>query len=124
MPQLEVEDITLRFGGVVALDDLSFRAEPDSITSLIGPNGAGKTTLFNVVTRLYEANSGSVRLDGQELLATPAHEIANLGIARTFQNLARQRDDRRALERRRRVRHLAVWPAVSRSGSGDQAAWL
>ncbi|MCB1026455.1 MAG: ABC transporter ATP-binding protein [Microthrixaceae bacterium] len=88
MPQLEVDDITLRFGGVVALDSLSFQAGADSITALIGPNGAGKTTLFNVVTRLYEPNSGSVRLDGRELLSTPAHQIAHLGIARTFQNLA------------------------------------
>lgn len=88
MPQLEVDDITLRFGGVVALDALSFQVEPNSITALIGPNGAGKTTLFNVVTRLYEPNSGSVRLDGQDLLSTPAHQIAHLGIARTFQNLA------------------------------------
>ncbi|MEZ5383722.1 MAG: ABC transporter ATP-binding protein [Microthrixaceae bacterium] len=88
MPQLEVDDITLRFGGVIALDALSFTVQPDSVTALIGPNGAGKTTLFNVVTRLYEADSGSVRLDGDELLATPAHHIATKGIARTFQNLA------------------------------------
>ncbi len=88
MPQLDAKDITLRFGGVVALDALSFSAAPDSITALIGPNGAGKTTLFNVVTRLYEPNSGSVLLDGEELLTTKAHDIAHLGIARTFQNLA------------------------------------
>ena len=88
MPQLEAKDVTLRFGGVVALDSLSFTAAPDSITALIGPNGAGKTTLFNVVTRLYEPNLGSVLLDGQELLTTKAHDIAQLGIARTFQNLA------------------------------------
>ena len=88
MPQLDAKDITLRFGGVVALDALSFSAAPNSITALIGPNGAGKTTLFNVVTRLYEPNSGSVLLDGKELLTTKAHDIAHLGIARTFQNLA------------------------------------
>jgi branched-chain amino acid transport system ATP-binding protein len=85
---LEIVDVGVRFGGVVALDGLTFNIEQGEIAALIGPNGAGKTTLFNVVSRLYEASEGSVRFDGQDLLALPAHRIASLGIARTFQNLA------------------------------------
>ncbi len=85
---LSVRDITVRFGGIVALDGLSFDIEPGQICGLIGPNGAGKTTMFNVVSRIYQPASGSVRFDGRELLDVPAHGIARLGIARTFQNLA------------------------------------
>ncbi len=87
-PLLEVRDVTVRFGGVVALDELSFGIQEGAICGLIGPNGAGKTTCFNVVSRLYEATSGRVYFDGQDLLAKPAHRIASVGIARTFQNLA------------------------------------
>jgi branched-chain amino acid transport system ATP-binding protein len=78
----------VRFGGVVALDDLSFTVEPGSICALIGPNGAGKTTLFNVLSRLYQPNSGSVVFDGRNLLTVPAHTIVRVGLARTFQNVA------------------------------------
>lgn len=85
---LEVADVGVRFGGVVALDGLSFSIDDGHICALIGPNGAGKTTLFNVVSRLYEPSQGSVRFDGLELLALSPHRIAALGIARTFQNLA------------------------------------
>jgi branched-chain amino acid transport system ATP-binding protein len=86
---LRVDDVGVRFGGVVALDSLTFDIQPGTITSLIGPNGAGKTTLFNVVSRLYEANQGRITYDGSvDLLAVPAHRIAPLGITRTFQNLA------------------------------------
>src|SRR5690606_4621468 len=85
---LEVVDVGVRFGGVVALDSLSFTIEPGQICALIGPNGAGKTTLFNVVSRIYEPPSGSVRFDGHDLLGLPAHRIAELGVGRTFQNLA------------------------------------
>jgi len=85
---LEVDDVAVHFGGVIALDGLTFHTEAGQICALIGPNGAGKTTLFNVVSRLYRATSGRVRFDGQDLLAVPAHRIATLGIARTFQNLA------------------------------------
>ena len=88
MAVLEVEDIGVRFGGVVALDGLSFSIEPGQICALIGPNGAGKTTLFNVVSRIYEATRGQVCFDGIDLLAIPAHEIVKVGVARTFQNLA------------------------------------
>ena len=84
---LSVRDVTLRFGGIVALDGVSFDVEPGTITGLIGPNGAGKTTVFNVVTRLYRPDGGDVELDGDSLLRTPAHRIVERGIARTFQNL-------------------------------------
>jgi branched-chain amino acid transport system ATP-binding protein len=88
LPVLEVVDVGVRFGGVVALDSLSFTIEEGQICALIGPNGAGKTTLFNVVSRIYEPMSGSVRLEGTDLLALPPHRIAALGVGRTFQNLA------------------------------------
>jgi branched-chain amino acid transport system ATP-binding protein len=85
---VEVQDITVRFGGILALDGLTFAIEPGQICGLIGPNGAGKTTMFNVVSRIYDPTSGFVRFDGADLLTVPAHGIADLGIARTFQNLA------------------------------------
>ncbi|MET0908405.1 MAG: ABC transporter ATP-binding protein [Ilumatobacteraceae bacterium] len=85
---VDVQEVTVRFGGIVALDSLTFGIEAGHICGLIGPNGAGKTTMFNVVSRIYEPTSGRVTYDGQDLLAVPAHEIASLGIARTFQNLA------------------------------------
>ena len=88
MAVVEIQDITVRFGGIVALDGLTFSIEPGHICGLIGPNGAGKTTMFNVVSRIYEPTSGRVTFDGIDLLAIPAHGIATLGIARTFQNLA------------------------------------
>jgi branched-chain amino acid transport system ATP-binding protein len=88
VPLVEVQDITVRFGGIVALDGLSFTIDEGHICGLIGPNGAGKTTMFNVVSRIYDPTSGSVRYDGRDLLSVPAHGIASLGIARTFQNLA------------------------------------
>ncbi|MCB1017336.1 MAG: ABC transporter ATP-binding protein [Acidimicrobiales bacterium] len=88
MALLEVEDVSVRFGGVVALDRLTFDIEAGRICALIGPNGAGKTTLFNCVSRLYQPTEGAIRYDGRDLLRIPAHAIAANGIARTFQNLA------------------------------------
>ncbi len=88
MTLLEVEDVSVRFGGVVALDGLTFTIEPGKICALIGPNGAGKTTLFNCVSRLYQPTEGTITYDGRDLLSVPAHAIAANGIARTFQNLA------------------------------------
>ena len=85
---LEVEGIEVRFGGVVALDGLSFSVARGDICSLIGPNGAGKTTLFNCVSRLYEPSAGRITFDGQDLLRMAPHRIAKAGVARTFQNLA------------------------------------
>ncbi len=86
-PLLSVSGITLRFGGIVALDDVSFDVETGQISGLIGPNGAGKTTAFNVITRLYTPDDGELDLDGKSLLETPAHRIVRRGIARTFQNI-------------------------------------
>ncbi|HKB20364.1 MAG TPA: ABC transporter ATP-binding protein [Gaiellaceae bacterium] len=87
MPLLELENVTRRFGGVIALDDVSFSVEQGEIAGLIGPNGAGKTTAFNVITRLYKPDSGQITLDGQSLLSTPPHRVIRRGIARTFQNV-------------------------------------
>jgi branched-chain amino acid transport system ATP-binding protein len=86
-PLLSVRDVTLRFGGIVALDGVSFDVPRGTITGLIGPNGAGKTTVFNVVTRLYDPDEGELELEGRSLLSTPAHRIVAHGIARTFQNI-------------------------------------
>ena len=88
MPLLELRKLTLRFGGVVALDDVSLAVGEGEIAGLIGPNGAGKTTAFNVITRLYAPDSGELVFDGVDLLRVPAHRIVRLGIARTFQNVA------------------------------------
>jgi branched-chain amino acid transport system ATP-binding protein len=85
---LRVDGIGIRFGGIVALDGLSFSIERGQICGLIGPNGAGKTTIFNVISRLYTPDSGRITFDGADLLAVPAHRIAEIGIARSFQNLA------------------------------------
>ena len=88
MALLEVRNVTRRFGGIVALDEVSLDVPRGEIVGLIGPNGAGKTTLFNVVTRLYRPDEGDVVFDGESLLRSPAHRIVARGIARTFQNLA------------------------------------
>jgi branched-chain amino acid transport system ATP-binding protein len=87
MALLSVRDVTLRFGGIVALDGVSFDVEEGQISGLIGPNGAGKTTAFNVITRLYRPDAGEVELDGASILRVPAHGIVGKGIARTFQNI-------------------------------------
>ncbi len=84
---LAVEGITLRFGGIVALDGVSFEVESGQISGLIGPNGAGKTTAFNVITRLYTPDDGRLELDGRSLLQTAPHRVVRRGIARTFQNI-------------------------------------
>jgi branched-chain amino acid transport system ATP-binding protein len=85
---LRVQNVGVRFGGIVALDDVSFDVATGSIVGLIGPNGAGKTTLFNCLSRLYECGSGDIFFDGASILQQPRHRIAALGIGRTFQNLA------------------------------------
>jgi branched-chain amino acid transport system ATP-binding protein len=87
MALLEVRDVTLRFGGIVALDGVSFDVEEGHISGLIGPNGAGKTTAFNVITRLYKPDAGEVLLEGSSILKQPAHKIVRKGVARTFQNI-------------------------------------
>ncbi len=85
---LRVHNVGVRFGGIVALDDVSFDVARNCIVGLIGPNGAGKTTLFNCVSRLYQCDCGDIVFDGRSLLCVPRHRIAALGIGRTFQNLA------------------------------------
>ena len=87
MALLEVREVTRRFGGIVALDEVSFDVEEGEIVGLIGPNGAGKTTAFNVITRLYTPNSGELLFEGESLLGTPPHGVVRRGITRTFQNL-------------------------------------
>jgi len=85
---LQVKGITVRFGGITALDNVSFNLPRDKVCGLIGPNGAGKTTLFNCLSRLYEYQEGDLLFDGKSITQTPVHEMANTGIGRTFQNLA------------------------------------
>ena len=87
MALLSVENVTKRFGGVVALDRVSFTAAEGEIVGLIGPNGAGKTTAFNVITRLYRPDEGELSFDGRSLLRTPPYRVVRRGIARTFQNV-------------------------------------
>ncbi|MEO8296415.1 MAG: ABC transporter ATP-binding protein [Burkholderiales bacterium] len=87
-PIIKVRDVRVSFGGIVALDAVSFDVPRGGIAGLIGPNGAGKTTLFNCLSRIYTPDAGSIAFDGNELLRQPPHRIAGLGIGRTFQNLA------------------------------------
>jgi ABC-type branched-chain amino acid transport systems, ATPase component len=84
---LSVQNVTRRFGGIVAIDGVSLDVDKGQIVGLIGPNGAGKTTLFNVITRLYKPDSGELEFAGKTLLRTPPYRIVQRGIARTFQNV-------------------------------------
>jgi branched-chain amino acid transport system ATP-binding protein len=88
MALLEIRELSVRFGGVVALDRVSFSVDAGEVVALIGPNGAGKTTLFNVITRVYKPSSGSVSIDGEPVSRVPSHHVVRHGLARTFQNLA------------------------------------
>src|SRR5471030_1365922 len=85
---LSVRNVSVRFGGIVALDGVSFDVFTGQIAGLIGPNGAGKTTLFNCLSRLYTPNSGEVLFEGKSILGRPRHDIPHIGIGRTFQNVA------------------------------------
>lgn len=87
MPLLEVERLTMRFGGLIAIDDVSFAANDREITAIIGPNGAGKTTCFNVLTGRYKPNRGQVVLAGEDITGLPPRTIARKGVARSFQNM-------------------------------------
>ena len=87
-PLLQVIDVRVHFGGIVALDGVSFEVYPDQVVGLIGPNGAGKTTLFNCLSRLYPVNSGDILFAQKSILNVPAHGMCHIGIGRTFQNLA------------------------------------
>jgi len=87
MSLLQVESLSIAFGGVKAVDNVSFSVEPGEIFTIVGPNGAGKSTIFNLISRLYQPSSGRITFDGQDITALPAHEVASRGIARTFQNI-------------------------------------
>jgi branched-chain amino acid transport system ATP-binding protein len=87
-PLIEVRDVSVRFGGIVALDKVSFTIAEHQLLGLIGPNGAGKTTLFNCFSRLYTPVAGDIVFEGRSILDRPPHRIADIGIGRTFQNLA------------------------------------
>ena len=87
-PLLEIRELSIRFGGVSALDRVSFDVVSGQIVGLIGPNGAGKTSLFNCISRLYQPSSGAIILDGHDLLRLRPHQVIHLGISRTFQNVA------------------------------------
>ncbi len=84
---LSARNISVRFGGVLAVNNVSFDVRRGEVFTLIGPNGAGKTTVFNLISRIYNPSSGSIDFEGQPLTAQPPHRIASLGIARTFQNI-------------------------------------
>lgn len=88
MSLLSVRDLSIHFGGVVALDGVSFDVEEGQICGLIGPNGAGKTTLFNCISHIYRPGTGEILFDGRSVLHTPIHHMPRLGLARTFQNTA------------------------------------
>src|SRR5919107_3595257 len=87
-PLLSVRDVSVRFGGIVALDGVTFDVTSGQIAGLIGPNGAGKTTLFNCLSRLYTPNGGDILFEGVSILNRPRHDIPRIGIGRTFQNVA------------------------------------
>ena len=87
-PLLVVRDVSVVFGGIVALNGVSFNMHKGKVLGLIGPNGAGKTTLFNCLSRLYQPSSGDILMDGDSILKRPPHRIAEIGIGRTFQNVA------------------------------------
>lgn len=87
MSLLEINNATLKFGGVVAVNDLSFSVEEGEVYAIVGPNGAGKSTVFNLISRFYEPFSGQIAFDGKNLLDRRADAVADLGIARTFQNI-------------------------------------
>jgi branched-chain amino acid transport system ATP-binding protein len=88
MALLDVRELSVRFGGVVALDRVSFSVDAGEVVALIGPNGAGKTTLFNVITRVYRPSAGSVLVDGEAVSRMSPHNVIRHGLARTFQNVA------------------------------------
>ena len=85
--RLVVENLSIMFGGVHAVEDVSFTVEPGETFAIIGPNGAGKSTIFNLISRLYEPSGGTIRYGEHDLLELAAHEVVTTGIARTFQNI-------------------------------------
>ncbi|MCR3800603.1 ATP-binding cassette domain-containing protein, partial [Pseudomonas aeruginosa] len=86
-PILEVSGLTMRFGGLLAVNGVNLKVEEKQVVSMIGPNGAGKTTVFNCLTGFYQPTGGLIRLDGEEIQGLPGHKIARKGVVRTFQNV-------------------------------------
>lgn len=84
---LEIDQVTMKFGGLTVLDKISFNVEENTIHGVIGPNGSGKTTLFNVISRIYNPSEGEIRFEGQNIIPLKSHQLAPLGLARTFQLL-------------------------------------
>ncbi|MDX2203061.1 MAG: ABC transporter ATP-binding protein [Hyphomicrobiaceae bacterium] len=130
MTLLAVEGLAIRFGGVKAVDDLSFAIEKGQIFSIIGPNGAGKTTLFNMISGLYRPSRGSVRLEGEDVTGLPPHLLARRGLSRTFQNLQifyRMSALENVMvgchlkERRSVLPHLLALPSVKRQNRESRA---
>ena len=119
-PMLEVQGVSKRFGGVQALSEVGLRIEPGQIYGLIGPNGAGKTTFFNVITGMYTADAGRFELAGEVYQPTAVHQVAQAGIARTFQNI-RLFAEMSALENVKvgqHVRtHAGLWAALWRTAA-------
>ncbi len=115
-PLLRVQGVSVRFGGIVALDGVSFDVAQGDICALIGPNGAGKTTLFNCMSRLYPYQAGDILFEGASLTHVPQHRIAGLGLGRTFQNLA--------MFRTLSVRDNVMVGAHARSSAGFAASAL
>jgi branched-chain amino acid transport system ATP-binding protein len=127
---LAAQGISIGFGGVQALSDVSFAVEPGEIFAIIGPNGAGKTTLFNVVSGLYDAQQGRVKLKGEDVTGLPAHALARRGLSRTFQNLQiffrmtaveNVMVGRHLHERRNVLAHLFTLPSVMRQNAATRA---
>lgn len=87
MSLLEIENVTLRFGGLVAVDNVSLKVNEGEVFALVGPNGAGKSTIFNLISRFYDPAEGSIRFDGNDLLKNTSDQMPSFGIARTFQNI-------------------------------------
>ena len=87
MALLSVENVAVNFGGIKAVDGVSFAVQPGEVFTIIGPNGAGKTTVFNLISRIYDVSAGRIMFDGQDITRVAPDQVANLGIARTFQNI-------------------------------------
>ena len=122
--RLSVTNLSIMFGGVHAVEDVSFHVEPGEVFAIIGPNGAGKSTIFNLISRLYEPSAGAIRYGDQDLLRLPAHRVADVGIGRTFQNIELFEQatvlqnllvGRHRLMRRNPVSDFLFWPGVRRS---------
>jgi branched-chain amino acid transport system ATP-binding protein len=119
--QIEVDHVGRRFGGVVAVDDVSFALQPGSVTGLIGPNGAGKTTLLNLITGFFKPTTGRIRIGGQDVTGKRPHVVAAAGVARTYQNLLLL-DEETVVENVRIGRHLVDSPRRRRNRADGAAA--